>query len=73
MNFFRSEEHVEAWLAEYPALSKEILSFDLACEWINLIGKGRLREDYVHPRATGELGPLMKSLGIAGEFWKPPA
>lgn len=72
MNFFRSEEHVDAWLAEHPGLSKEIMSFETAVEWINLIGKGRLREDYVHPRATGKLGPIMKALGIMGEFWKPP-
>ena len=72
MNFFRSEEHVDAWMAEHPGLSREILSFDVAAEWINIVRKGQLREDYVHPKATGELGQINKSFGITGEFWKPP-
>lgn len=73
MNLFRSEEHVDRWLADHPGLSKEILSFDQCLEWMAFLGRDRLREDYVHPRNTGKLGPFLKSLGLTGEYWKPPA
>jgi hypothetical protein len=73
MNFFRSEEHVDGWLAENSGLSREILTFDQACRWMAFLGKDRLREDYVHPRVTGELGPFLKSIGLTGDYWKPPA
>ena len=72
MNFFRSEDHVDAWITENEGLSREILSIEQACEWIAFFGRNRLSEGYVNPRSSPELGPLMKSLGLSGEFWKPP-
>jgi hypothetical protein len=72
MNLFRSEEHVSAWIAEHPGLSREVLSFEQACAWMRFLGAERLREDYVHPRAKGTLGPFLMSLGLTGEFWRPP-
>ncbi|MFQ5693856.1 MAG: hypothetical protein ACE5IM_12530 [Nitrospinota bacterium] len=70
MNLFRSEEHAAAWQAEH-GLAGEILSLEQARAWIAFIGKDRLRADYVHPRATGALGPFQQSIGLTGEFWTP--
>ncbi len=72
MNLFRSEEHVDAWLAEHPGLHREVLGFEQAHSLIAFIGEGRLNEDYVHPRATGALGPFLQSLGLTSDYWKPP-
>ena len=74
MNLFRSEEHAAAWRAEH-GLAYEILDLEQARKWVEFIGHDRLSEEYVHPRATGRLGPFLKSMGLTSEFWGtvPPA
>lgn len=70
MNLFRSEEHVREWRAEHPELESEVLSVEQTLDWVTFIGRERPRFDYVHPRATGELGPFLKSIGLTGYVWQ---
>ncbi|HXH84901.1 MAG TPA: hypothetical protein VNN07_18480 [Candidatus Tectomicrobia bacterium] len=71
MNLFRSEEHAARWAGEH-GVEREILTLEQALEWIGFVGRGRLDRDYVHPRATGALGPFIRSLGLTSPFWAPP-
>jgi hypothetical protein len=71
MNLFRSEEHARVWVAQHPGLQDEPLPLERAQAWVTFIGKDRPKFEYTHPRATGELGPFLRSIGLTGEFWKP--
>lgn len=70
MNLFRSEEHASKWQVEHPELKPELLSMEQTLDWVTFIGRERPRFDYVHPRATGELGPFLKSIGLTGDVWQ---
>jgi hypothetical protein len=69
MNLFRSEEHVERWLAGRPpgaTISVSTLS-ELAHAWY----EDRLAPDWVpHTREQNEA--ILDSVGLTGEFWQLP-
>ena len=71
MNLFRSEEHATAWETSHPGLQGQLLTLEQALAWVTFIGKDRPNFDYVQPRATGTLGPFLKSIGLTGDWWKP--
>jgi hypothetical protein len=71
MNLFRSEEHAKAWETSHPDLQGQLLTLEQALAWVTFVGKDRPNFDYIHPRATGTLGPFLKSLGLTGDWWKP--
>ena len=43
-----------------------MLTLEQALAWMTFIGKDRPNVDYVHPRATGTLGPFLRSIGLWG-------
>ncbi len=69
MNLFRSEEHVERWLAGRPhgaTIPVSTLS-ELAHAWYT----DRLAADWV--MHTGEQNQaILDSVGLTGEFWRLP-
>jgi hypothetical protein len=69
MNLFRSEEHVERWLAgREPGATTSVTTLcDLAHAWWG----DRLSADWVpHTREQNEA--ILDRLGLTGEFWRLP-
>jgi hypothetical protein len=67
MNLFRSEEHVERWLAGRPAgatIPVATLS-ELAHAWYD----DRLAPDWV-PHTREQNQAILDSVGLTGEFWR---
>ncbi len=71
MNLFRSEEHARVWETGHSSAHGEVLTLAQALAWVTFIGKDRPNLGYTHPRATGTLGPFLKSIGLTGDFWRP--
>ena len=75
MNFFRSEEHIRAWVRFDPATEEGIIPLrDLvtffSCEYF----QRRLDPDYFTHRLEyrTELLSTMKKIGKTGPFWQKP-
>jgi hypothetical protein len=69
MNLFRSEEHVERWLAGRPpgtTIPVSTLS-ELAHAWFD----DRLAPDWV-PHTREQNQAILASVGLTGEFWRLP-
>jgi hypothetical protein len=69
MNLFRSEEHVNRWLAGRPAgatLDVATLS-ELARAWWH----DRLAADW-RPRTRAQSQAILEALGLTGDFWRLP-
>jgi hypothetical protein len=67
MRLFRSEEHVERWLAGRPrgaVVPIDQLS-DLAHAW----WADRLAPDW-HPRTAAENQAILDGIGLTGAFWQ---
>jgi hypothetical protein len=67
MNLFRSEEHLERWLAGRPpgaTISVATLS-ELAHAWY----RDRLDPEWT-PHTAEQNQAILDSLGLTGEFWK---
>lgn len=67
MNLFRSEEHIEEWLAGRTAgatLTAEKLS-DLAHAWWG----DRLSPDW-RPHTREQNQAILDGLGLSGDFWR---
>jgi hypothetical protein len=69
MNLFRSEEHVERWLAgrEPGATITAWKMCELAHAWWNT----RLAPDW-RPRTRDENQAILERLGLTGDFWGLP-
>ena len=69
MNLFRSEDHVERWLAGRPAGATVPLGVlrQLADEWYG----DRLSPGW-RPRTRAESQAILDGLGLTGEFWQLP-
>jgi hypothetical protein len=69
MNLFRSEEHIERWLAGRPpgATIPSQLVCDLARAWWGT----RLQPDW-RPRTRDESQAILDRLGLSGPFWALP-
>ena len=71
MNFFRSEEHIERWLAtrelEAGATITTVKLSELAHAWWG----NRLAEDWA-PRPRDEGQAILDGLGLTGAFWRLP-
>jgi hypothetical protein len=67
MNLFRSEEHVERWLAgREPGATIPVATLaQLAAAWWH----DRLAEDW-RPHSTEQNQAILDGLGLTGEFWK---
>ena len=69
MNLFRSEEHIDRWLAgRGPGATIPITTLaELAHAWY----RDRLDPDWhPHPRAQNQ--EILDSLGLTGDFWRLP-
>jgi hypothetical protein len=69
MNLFRSEEHVEPWLAgREPGVTIPVAKLaELAEAWWH----DRLAEDW-RPHSTERNQAILDGLGLTGEFWQLP-
>ena len=69
MNCFRSEEHIERWLAGRPAGATLPVTelAELAGTW----WQDRLAPDW-RPRSRERNRAILDSLGLTGEFWRLP-
>jgi hypothetical protein len=69
MNLFRSEEHVERWLAgRAPGATTPVTKLAaLAQEWWG----DRLAPDW-RPHTRAENQAILDRLGLTGEFWRLP-
>jgi hypothetical protein len=69
MNLFRSEEHVEQWLAGRPggATIPVATLADLAQQW----WQDRLAPDW-RPHTRDQNHAILDGLGLTGEFWRLP-
>jgi hypothetical protein len=69
MNLFRSEEHVERWLAgRTPGTTIPVTTLsDLADAWY----EDRLAPDWV-PHTREQNQAILDSLGLTGAFWELP-
>lgn len=69
MNLFRSEEHLDRWLAGRPpgATTSVGTLCDLAHRWWS----DRLDPDW-HPHPRDENQAILDALGLVGEFWALP-
>jgi hypothetical protein len=69
MNLFRSEEHVDRWLAGRQAGATITVSqlSALAYAWWG----NRLSPDW-RPRTTGESQAILDRLELTGPFWRLP-
>jgi hypothetical protein len=66
MNLFRSEEHVDAWLAgRNPGVTIPVMQLSqLAQAWWH----DRLAPDW-RPHAVGDNQALLDAVGLTGSFW----
>jgi hypothetical protein len=69
MNLFRSEEHLERWLAgrEPGATTTAGKLAELAQAWWS----DRLAPDW-QPRSRDQNQAILDDLGLTGEFWRLP-
>jgi hypothetical protein len=69
MNLFRSEEHVERWLAgRAPGATIPVTTLsELASAWWS----DRLAADW-RPRTRSESQAILDRLGLTGELWRLP-
>ena len=69
MNLFRSEEHVERWLAgREPGATIPVATLcDLAHAWWH----DRLAPDW-RPHTREQNQAILDRLGLTGEFWRLP-
>ena len=69
MNLFRSEEHVERWLAgRAPGATIPLATLcDLAYAWWS----DRLAPDW-RPHTRDQNQAILTELGLTGEFWRLP-
>lgn len=69
MLLFRSEDHLEAWLASGERPRGEVLTLDrqwaLAARWF----AGR-NEPTWRKRTAAEAEALFRSVGLGGDFWR---
>jgi hypothetical protein len=67
MNLFRSEEHIERWLAgRAPGATISVSKLsELAHAWYD----DRLSPDWV-PHTRGQNQAILESLGLTGDFWR---
>jgi hypothetical protein len=69
MNLFRSEEHVQRWLAERPAgatLPTSTLSALAHAWWADRLAPGWT------PHTRDQNQAVLDGLGLTGEFWRLP-
>ena len=69
MNLFRSEEHIERWLAGRPpgtTITVTKLS-ELAHAW----WRDRLAPDW-RPRTRAQNQAILERVGLTGSFWRLP-
>jgi len=69
MNLFRSEEHIERWLAGRPpgATTSVVTLARLAEEW----WRDRLDPDW-HPHTREQNQAILERVGLTGDFWRLP-
>ena len=69
MNLFRSEEHVERWLAgRSPGATIPVTTLaELASAWWD----DRLDPDW-RPHTREQNQAILEALGLSGDFWKLP-
>ena len=69
MNLFRSEEHIERWLAgRSPGATIPVTTLcDLAHAWWH----DRLDPDW-QPHTRDQNQAILEGLGLTGEFWRLP-
>ncbi|HEY2656687.1 MAG TPA: hypothetical protein VGI55_12920 [Solirubrobacteraceae bacterium] len=69
MNLFRSEEHIERWLAgRAPGATTTVaLLTDLAHAWWN----DRLAQDW-RPHTRDQNQAILDGVGLTGDFWQLP-
>jgi hypothetical protein len=71
MNLFRSEEHLERWLAKTGRARGAVLSlaqvWTLARAWYS-----DPRDPSWRPRARDESQAVLRSVGLTGDFWELP-
>jgi hypothetical protein len=69
MNLFRSEEHVEEWLAGRPggATIPVVTLAELAHAW----WRDRVAPDW-RPHTRDQNQAILDGLGLTGEFWRLP-
>jgi hypothetical protein len=69
MNLFRSEEHVQRWLAgRAPGATIPVTTLaKLAVAWWS----SRLSPDWL-PRTPAESQAILDGLGLTGPFWRLP-
>jgi hypothetical protein len=67
MNLFRSEEHLDRWLAgrERGATMSAVKLCELAHAWY----RNRLDPDW-QPRTLEQNQAILERLGLTGEFWQ---
>jgi hypothetical protein len=69
MNLFRSEEHLERWLAgREPGAT---ISTDKLCELAHAWYEDRLDPDW-RPHARDQNQAILDRLGLTGPFWRLP-
>jgi hypothetical protein len=69
MNFFSSEQHLQAWRAEDPDKPGYTLTLDQIIEMSRFFYKGRLNLDYRRPTSE-EVSVFLSSIGLSGDFWR---
>ena len=69
MNLFRSEEHIERWLAgRQPGATTSVATLsELAHRWWN----DRLDPDW-HPHTRDENQAILDAVGLTSDFWRLP-
>ncbi len=69
MLLFRSEEHLDRWLADGARPRGETMSLEqqwhLAREWF----RGRHRPEW-RKRTAAEAAEVLRSAGLTGDFWR---
>ncbi len=69
MNLFRSEEHIESWLAgRRPGFTISVAKLsELAHAW----WKDRLAREW-RPHTRDQNQTILEGLGLTGDFWRLP-
>lgn len=69
MNLFRSEEHIDRWLAgRQPGATITVSKLcELACAWWH----DRLATDW-QPHTREQNQAILDGIGLAGDFWRLP-
>jgi len=69
MNLFRSEEHIERWLAGRPPGT--MIPVTMLCELAHDWWGDRLSPDW-RPHTRDQNQAILDNLGLTGEFWRLP-